>query len=105
MISPISAVEVDTEKRAWRALVEMYLRLFCELERGLRQFDLLQVEYGVLVALSESPDQRCQLADLTDRADISPSRLSHRLATMEERGPHRAPDQRRRASGDLRRTC
>lgn len=76
----------DTEQWAWRALLEVYLRLFPEIERGLRRFDLLQVEYGVLVALSESSDQRCQLSDLADRADISPSRLSHRLATMEERG-------------------
>ena len=76
----------DTEQRAWRALLEVYLRLFPEIERGLRRFDLLQVEYGVLVALSESSDQCCQLSDLADRADISPSRLSHRLATMEERG-------------------
>ncbi len=76
----------DTEQRAWRALLEVYLRLFPEIERGLRRFDLLQVEYGVLVALSESSDNSCQLSDLADRADISPSRLSHRLATMEERG-------------------
>ena len=76
----------DTEQRAWRALLEVYLRLFPEIERGLRRFDLLQVEYGVLVALSESSDNGCQLSDLADRADISPSRLSHRLATMEERG-------------------
>lgn len=76
----------DTEQQAWRALLEVYLRLFPEIERGLRGFDLLQVEYGVLVALSESPDQWCQLSDLAHLADISPSRLSHRLATMEERG-------------------
>ena len=76
----------DTEQQAWRSLLEVYLRLFPEVERGLRRFDLLQVEYGVLVALSESSDQCCQLSDLADRADISPSRLSHRLATMEERG-------------------
>ena len=88
----------DTEQRAWRALLEVYLRLFPEIERGLRRFDLLQVEYGVLVALSESPEGRCQLSDLADRADISPSRLSHRLATMEERG-----DIERRASADDRR--
>ena len=85
----------DTEQRAWRALLEVYLRLFPEIERGLRRFDLLQVEYGVLVALSESPDGCCQLSDLADRADISPSRLSHRLATMEERG-----DIERRTSED-----
>ena len=88
----------DTEQRAWRALLEVYLRLFPEIERGLRRFDLLQVEYGVLVALSESPEGRCQLSDLADQADISPSRLSHRLATMEERG-----DIERRASADDRR--
>lgn len=76
----------DTEQRAWRALLEVYLRLFPEIERGLRRFDLLQVEYGVLVALSESSEGCCQLSDLADLADISPSRLSHRLATMEERG-------------------
>lgn len=76
----------DTEQLAWRAMLEMYLRLFPEIERGLRRFDLLQVEYGVLVALSESSEECCQLSDLADRADISPSRLSHRLATMEERG-------------------
>lgn len=56
------------------------------LDRTLKEHDLLIVHYSILVALSESPDGSMRLSDLADAANLSQSRLTHRLRTLTERG-------------------
>ncbi|MEM8904455.1 MAG: MarR family transcriptional regulator [Actinomycetota bacterium] len=76
----------DTEQRAWRALLVVVNRGLPGLERTLKRHDLLVVHYSMLVALSEAPGRSLRLTDLAEAANVSPSRLSHRLRLLIERG-------------------
>ncbi|MEM7271986.1 MAG: MarR family winged helix-turn-helix transcriptional regulator [Actinomycetota bacterium] len=71
---------------AWRGLLAIINRAFPEIERTLRGHDLLAVHYTILVALSEAPDHTMGLSALADAANLSPSRLSHRMRTLVDRG-------------------
>ncbi|MEM7093661.1 MAG: MarR family transcriptional regulator [Actinomycetota bacterium] len=75
------------EMAAWRSLVTLVQRAFPEIERDLRLNDGLQpAQYQIFVVLSEAPGRRLRLTDLACAADISPSRLTHRLRTLVDRG-------------------
>ncbi len=76
----------DTEQRAWRALLVLVNRGLPELERTLKRHGLLVVHYQILVVLSEAPGGALRLTELADAANVSPSRLSHRLHRLVERG-------------------
>ncbi|MDF1597542.1 MAG: MarR family transcriptional regulator [Acidimicrobiia bacterium] len=76
----------ETEARAWRALITLVLVELPKLESTFSSFDLLHVEYGLLVALSESPDDALRMSDLAEAANLSQSRLSHRMRRLVERG-------------------
>ncbi|NNC41019.1 MAG: MarR family transcriptional regulator [Acidimicrobiia bacterium] len=76
----------DTEQRAWRALITLMMVEFPKLEPTFRAHDLLHVEYGLLVALSEAPDDALRMSDLAETANVSQSRLSHRMRRLVERG-------------------
>ena len=76
----------DTEQRAWRALITLVMVEFPKLEPTFRAHDLLHVEYGLLVALSEAPGDALRMSDLAETANVSQSRLSHRMRRLVERG-------------------
>ena len=76
----------ETEQQAWQALVVVFLRAFPEIERTLKEEGLLSVQYGVYVALSDAPDRTLRLGRLADHANMSQSRLTHRLRDLVERG-------------------
>jgi DNA-binding MarR family transcriptional regulator len=76
----------ETEQQAWRAILVLVHRGVPGLERTLKEHGLLNVHYSVLVALSESPDRTMRLSDLADAANLSQSRLTHRLRALVERG-------------------
>ena len=70
----------DEEMRAWRGLVEAYAELQAALEADLVSgFGIDGGDYGVLVNLSEAPDQRLRMCDLAARLHLSPSGLTRRL--------------------------
>jgi DNA-binding MarR family transcriptional regulator len=71
----------ETEQRAWRGLVALHLVAFPEIERRLRRYGLVHVEYGVLVALSENPPSM-RLCDLAEGLNMSQSRLTHRMRKL-----------------------
>jgi len=94
----------ETEQLAWQALAVLFLRGFPEIERALRDEGLLAVQYGVFAALSEAPDRTLRLGDLADHANMSQSRLTHRLRDLVERGDIRIspdPDDRRAKNATL----
>ncbi len=65
----------------------MVQRAFPEIERDLRsQADMLAMHYHFLVTLSDAPGNKMRLTDLADSANLSQSRLTHRLGTLIERG-------------------
>jgi DNA-binding MarR family transcriptional regulator len=90
----------DDEQRAWRAFISGSRRLFEQLDQELKAQGLTHDDYGVLVALSESPDDRLRMSELAERAVESRSRLSHHIGRLEAKGlvaRETCPDDRRGA--------
>ncbi|MEM9564504.1 MAG: MarR family transcriptional regulator [Actinomycetota bacterium] len=76
----------DRQAIAWRGLLAVINRALPEIERTLKANDLLAVHYTILVALSEAPDRTMGLSALADAANLSPSRLTHRMRTLVDAG-------------------
>ena len=77
----------EHERRAWRALQFMQLRLTGRLAADLAATsDLSYAEYLVLVALGDQPDGRARLFELADVLGWEKSRLSHQVGRMTGRG-------------------
>jgi DNA-binding MarR family transcriptional regulator len=77
----------DEEQRAWRAYRRMALLAGSAIARDLtRDSGLSMPDYQVLSTLSEAPDHRRRLTDLSAAMQWSPSRLSHHVSRMEQRG-------------------
>ena len=83
----------DDEQRTWRAFLAVSELLYGALDRQLqRDAGITHASYVVLAMLSEAPDRSLRMSDLAARAHASPSRLSHAVARLEERGwVRRAP--------------
>lgn len=76
----------ETQQQAWRAFAVLINRGMPRLDRTLKEHGLLGVHYGILVALSEAPGRTMRLSDLADAANLSQSRLTHRLRTLVDHG-------------------
>jgi DNA-binding MarR family transcriptional regulator len=75
------------EQRTWRSFLATSELLYAALDRQLqRDAGLTHASYIVLAMLSEAPDRSLRMSDLAVRANSSPSRLSHAVARLEERG-------------------
>lgn len=88
----------DTQQQAWRGLTAIVSRAFPEIERTLKGHNLLAVHYHIYVTLSEAADQTLRLSELANGANMSQSRLTHRLRLLVERGDvtiSEDPDDRR----------
>lgn len=76
-----------SEQRAWRAYRRMRARLDLQLSRDLaHDSGLSESDYDVLSNVSEAEGQRLRLKDLAALMLWSPSRLSHHVARMQQRG-------------------
>lgn len=83
----------DDEARAWRGFLRMHQLLRAELEGDLvRTTGLSLADYEVLVTLSETEGRRLRMRALAERLTWSPSRLSHQLTRMQDRGLVRRED-------------
>lgn len=77
----------DEEQRAWRGLVLMTSHLNRQLNRDLQDSSGLSLaDYGVLVVLSEAPDERLRVYEIARELAWEQSRLSHQLTRMQRRG-------------------
>lgn len=77
----------EDEQRAWRAFLAFLARLDRDLEGQLqRDSGMPQAYYMVLAMLSEAPGRTLRMSRLADAAAFSPSRLSHAVARLEEKG-------------------
>jgi DNA-binding MarR family transcriptional regulator len=77
----------EDEQRAWRAFLGMAALLPTALDQQLhREAEMGQSSYIVLAMLSEAPERSLRMSELAARANSSPSRLSHTIARLEERG-------------------
>ena len=75
-----------TEKEAWLGLLSVIQRGFPEVERDLQSHGLLGVHYHIFVALSAAPDFTMRLSELADSANLSQSRLTHRMRCLVDNG-------------------
>jgi DNA-binding MarR family transcriptional regulator len=83
----------EEERRAWLGLVGIMRRLEHALDTQLRDEGLTHFEYGVMAALSESPQRELRMSALAAYAEGSLSRLSQVVARLERKGyVHRRPD-------------
>ena len=77
----------DEEMAAWLPLVQLVHRLPQALDRQLREdAGIGHVYYQILAMLSGAPQQRMRMSGLARRTATSLSRLSHAVASLEERG-------------------
>jgi DNA-binding MarR family transcriptional regulator len=77
----------EDEQRTWRAFYAMSHLLFDQLDRELqRDADMPHAYYEILVVLSESPRRTLRMSELAARTLSSPSRLSHAVSRLAERG-------------------
>jgi DNA-binding MarR family transcriptional regulator len=77
----------EEQQRAWRAYRRMVLLADSAIARDLsRDCGLSMPDYQVLSSLSESAGHRRRLTDLAARMQWSPSRLSHHVSRMQQRG-------------------
>jgi len=77
----------DTEQRAWRRFAAVFTQLPAALDTQLQHdAGLTHFAYFALVLLSEAPDRSLRMSELAARSSSSPSRLSHTVSRLENRG-------------------
>ena len=77
----------EEEQRAWRGLLRMNRQLNARMNRQLLQeYGISLADYDVLVVLSEAPEGRLRVFEVTDALAWEQSRVSHQLARMQRRG-------------------
>jgi DNA-binding MarR family transcriptional regulator len=77
----------ERELRAWRSMQFMQMRLEGELARQLAaDSGLSYPDYVILVALTDRPDGRMRLFELSEKLGWEKSRLSHQVARITDRG-------------------
>jgi DNA-binding MarR family transcriptional regulator len=77
----------DDEQASWLALAGVMLRLNTALDQQLqRDSSLTHFEYLTLAMLSAEPEWTTTMSDLARTVNASPSRLSHVVRKLEERG-------------------
>ena len=85
--------------RIWRSFLRVNASVSAELDRSLKaEAELTLDDYEVLVHLSESPEQRLRMTELSDRLLHSQSRLTQRVDRLVRRGlvrREKCPEDRR----------
>ena len=77
----------DREQEVWRALLQLTTRLPARLNRQLvTDAGLTLADMDVLVGLTDSPDGRARMTELSRSLGWERSRLSHQVARMERAG-------------------
>lgn len=75
------------EQRAWRKFAAVFTLLPASLDAQLQHdAGLTHFAYFALAMLSEAPDRALRMSELAARSSSSPSRLSHTISRMENRG-------------------
>jgi DNA-binding MarR family transcriptional regulator len=95
----------DDEQETWRSYVWSTHLLYEALERQLQAVSGMPHAYYIILAmLSEAPNRTRTMTDLANITRFSPSRLSHAMSRMEEKGwvrRHKQPMDRRTTMAEL----
>lgn len=85
-MSPIRWLDT-LEQQAWLGFLRTQARVIAQLDHELREKSGLSLaDYDVMATLSAQPDQRLRATELAEQVVISPSTLTRRLDSMEQRG-------------------
>lgn len=77
----------EDEQRAWRGLVQMTSQLNARMNRQLQEeYGVSLADYEVLVVLTDAPEGRCRVFEISGMLAWEQSRVSHQLARMQRRG-------------------
>jgi DNA-binding MarR family transcriptional regulator len=77
----------ENEDAAWRNLVQLLLLLPAAMDRQLRdEAGIPHVYYQILAVLSEQADRSMRMTELARLTGTTTSRLSHAVASLEQRG-------------------
>jgi DNA-binding MarR family transcriptional regulator len=77
----------EDEQLTWRSFLATSELLYGALDRQLqRDAGITHASYIVLAMLSEAPGRSLRMSELATLANSSPSRLSHAVARLQERG-------------------
>ncbi|MBB2943209.1 DNA-binding MarR family transcriptional regulator [Actinoplanes lutulentus] len=77
----------DSEMRTWLNLAQVLILLPATLDRQLREdTGIPHAYYQILANLSDSPGRSMRMTDLARMVGTTPSRLSHAVASLEQRG-------------------
>jgi len=84
-MTPSAQWLTSDQLRAWKGLSLMQLQLQAHLSRRLAGHGLSYQDYLVLATLSDQPDGRRRVVELSDELGWEKSRLSHHISRMCER--------------------
>lgn len=77
----------EDEQRVWRLQLALHRRLIGMLEQRMQsEVGLSHAYYVILAMLSEAPDHRLRMNELATQVFSSPSRVSHAIDRLAERG-------------------
>jgi DNA-binding MarR family transcriptional regulator len=77
----------EPEMQAWLGVLRLVMLLPGALDRQLRRdAGLAHASYMILATLSDAPERSMRMTELARRTATSPSRLSHAVAALEQRG-------------------
>lgn len=91
----------EAEQRVWRQQLAIYRRLTTLLEQQMQaEVGLSHAYYVILAMLSEAPGRQLRMSELAAQVTASPSRVSHAVDRLVERGwveRRKVPEDRRGA--------
>lgn len=90
-VEPVDGAEgpwlTEEEQYVWRAFISVYRRLNEAFERQLqRDASIGMQDYVIMAMLSEAPELGLRMTDLAFMSSASPSRTSHAVDRLVERG-------------------
>lgn len=86
MADPVPWLD-EREQRTWRLFIGASAKLVDRLDADLRSHAGMDLaDYEILAFLSEADGGRLRMSDLADAANVSRSRLTHRVNRLEAKG-------------------
>ena len=76
----------DDEQRVWRAYLAVNRKLPEAIARRTQESGLPGGYYIIMAMLSEAPGRQLRMSDLAEMVSSSPSRISHAVDRLDERG-------------------
>ena len=76
----------DDEQRVWRGYLAVSRRLPDAIARETQEAGMPGAYYIIMAILSEAPGRQMRMSELAERVSSSPSRISHAVDRLAERG-------------------